>query len=217
MKRNIIIGIIVVVLAAGGIAWYLITEKQMREQVQQETSKNTSSEASSQPKDDNKFATLKGEEFDKAYVADMLAHHEGAVNMSEMAGAAAQRQEIRDLAQTIVDTQSQEISQMRTWQQEWGYEVTMGGHGSHGGSANDMSMNMMNMGDELNGLSGTEFDKKFLELMIEHHQQAIDMSKYANTNASHQEIKDLAKAVISAQQSEITKMKQWQKDWGFTS
>ena len=51
--------------------------------------------------------------------------------------------------------------------------------------------------------------------MILHHEQAVEMSQYAATNAQHQEIKDLASAVISAQTIEIEQMKQWQKDWGY--
>ncbi len=67
----------------------------------------------------------------------------------------------------------------------------------------------------MKGLSGDDFDKKFLQLMITHYQDAIDMSKPAEMNAKRQEIKNLAKAIISAQTSEIDQMQQWQKDWGF--
>ena len=49
--------------------------------------------------------------------------------------------------------------------------------------------------------------------MILHHQQAVDMSKYADTNAKHQEVKDLARAVITAQEKEIADMKSWQQKW----
>jgi uncharacterized protein (DUF305 family) len=165
----------------------------------------------------NKYATLKGDEFDEAYIADMLAHHEGAISMSEMAGAATDRKEILDLSQTIMQSQSQELVKMQAWQSEWGYESTMGGHASHSGMGNDMSGTMMDMGEELEGLKGSEFDKKFLELMIEHHQQAIDMSQYADTNAAHQETKNLANAIIDAQEAEIVQMKQWQNEWGYGS
>lgn len=198
---------------AGGAIWYFVAAKQATDKAEQQAT--TASETATA--DDNKFANLTGEAYDEAYIADMIAHHEGAVNMAELAGGAAERQEIKDLSQAIVKTQSQEMAQMRTWQTDWGYEITMGGHGSHGGQANAMSGEMMDMGAELNNLTGTAFDKKFIELMIEHHEQAIAMSKYADTNASRQEIKDLARNVITAQEAEIAQMKQWQKDWGFAT
>ena len=51
--------------------------------------------------------------------------------------------------------------------------------------------------------------------MILHHEQAIEMSRYAETNANHQELKDLAREVIAAQTKEIEQMKQWQQEWGY--
>ncbi len=218
MKHNLKIILIAVatLLIAGIGAWYFITDRQTAEKNRQQT--NTQSEATSGAAaiadDDSKFAKLTGEAYDEAYIADMLAHHEGALNMSEMVSAGTKRSELIQLAQTIMQTQSQELMKMQTWQQEWGYERTMGGHGSHAGMGNEMSGDMMMMGEELTGLEGVEFDKKFLELMIEHHQQAVDMSKYADANASHQELKSLASAVITAQEAEITQMKQWQTEWG---
>lgn len=213
MKKNkyglIVIATIAVVVIAG-VAIYAINKSNNA------TSENTSNpQQTSNTEAMDKYATLKGDDFDETYIAEMLAHHEGAISMSEMVGAGTDRKELLDLAQTIMQAQSQELIKMKTWQADWGYEKTMGGHSSHSGMGNEMSGTMMDMGKELEGLKGSEFDKKFLELMIEHHQQAVDMSKYANTNAGHQEVKDLAKAIIDAQNAEIAQMKQWQMDWGF--
>lgn len=77
----------------------------------------------------------------------------------------------------------------------------------------DMSAMMANMNAGLQGKTGDAFDQEFLAEMIVHHQGAIDMAKLALTNAKHQEIKDLAQAIIAAQTKEIGEMKQWQKDW----
>lgn len=213
-KYTIIVIATIIAVAVAGIAVYAIGKNNV--------TKNQSSNLQSASEDNNaedtdKYATLRGDAYDEAYLADMLAHHEGAIAMSEMAGAGTERKEILELSQTIMQTQSQELIKMQAFQSEWGYEKTMGGHASHSGMGNDMSGNMMDMGKELEGLKGVEFDKKFLELMIEHHQQAIDMSKYAETNANHQEIKDLAKGIIDAQEAEISQMKQWQMEWGFAS
>ena len=105
---------------------------------------------------------------------------------------------------------------MLEWQEKWGYEKTMGGHASHSGStANEMAGHMMDMTDQLEGLKDEAYDEKFISLMIEHHQQAMDMSKYASSNAYHPEIKELASNVIKAQEAEIAQMKQWRMSWGF--
>jgi uncharacterized protein (DUF305 family) len=52
-------------------------------------------------------------------------------------------------------------------------------------------------------------DIMFAQMMIPHHQQAIDMSKYALKNSSNREIKALATAISSAQGKEISQMKFW--------
>ncbi|MDP1852354.1 MAG: DUF305 domain-containing protein [Candidatus Planktophila sp.] len=52
-------------------------------------------------------------------------------------------------------------------------------------------------------------DIMFAQLMIPHHQQAIDMSKTALKNGAGREVKILAKAIISAQKKEILQMKYW--------
>ena len=217
MKNKIFIIVIVVLAIAAAAVWYFVvfSVKPVPEGALK-TSNTTVDEKKQKPASDNIYANLKGDAFDEAYIADMLAHHEGALNMSEQAMAVTAREEIRTLASNIVQSQSAEIIKMRTWQKEWGYKETMsGGHGSHGGAGMDMGGDMVEMQNKLQGLKGEEYDKEFLKQMILHHEQAVEMSQYAATNAKHQEIKDLASAVISAQTKEIEQMKQWQKDWGY--
>lgn len=52
-------------------------------------------------------------------------------------------------------------------------------------------------------------DIMFAQLMIPHHQQAIDMSRTALKNGASSEVKALARAIISAQKKEISQMKYW--------
>ncbi len=75
----------------------------------------------------------------------------------------------------------------------------------------------MNMVDSLRDKSGDDFDKAYVSGMIEHHQEAIDMSKLGIKQAGHKEIKDLSKTIIKAQQKEIDEMQQWQQDWGYST
>lgn len=84
-----------------------------------------------------------------------------------------------------------------------------------------MKMNMMYMGDSttsgmaqgVQAATGDAFDTQFLSDMIVHHQGAISMATSALKNAKHQEIKDLAKNIIAAQNKEITEMQAWQLQW----
>lgn len=84
---------------------------------------------------------------------------------------------------------------------------------SNDGQSMSMANMMASMNDELRGKMGDEFDQAFISEMIVHHQGAVEMAQLALTNAKHHEIKDLAHAIISAQNKEIGDMKTWQQAW----
>ena len=63
----------------------------------------------------------KGEDFDKAFLAEMTIHHQGAINMAKLAEANAQRSEVKQLSKDILAAQEKEIGQMKQWQKDWGY------------------------------------------------------------------------------------------------
>lgn len=61
----------------------------------------------------------KGDDFDRAFLREMIVHHEGAVEMAESALQNAKHQEIRDLSSAIISAQEKEIGQMKEWESEW--------------------------------------------------------------------------------------------------
>lgn len=79
------------------------------------------------------------------------------------------------------------------------------------------SMSMEDMSADLRDKTGDEYDKAFIASMIAHHEGAVEMAQLSARNAKHDEIKQLSSAIISAQQKEITQMKQWQMDWGYSA
>ncbi|MEA5446969.1 DUF305 domain-containing protein [Leptolyngbya sp. CCNP1308] len=72
----------------------------------------------------------------------------------------------------------------------------------------DHSMMMMDLGP-----SDAEFDLRFIDGMILHHQGAVVMAESALQNSQRDEIKQLAEAIIAAQQVEIDRMMQWRQAW----
>lgn len=91
---------------------------------------------------------------------------------------------------------------------EMGDDMMMGGPSMMG---MDGAMKGMMMG--LDGKTGDAFDQAFLTEMIMHHEGAVMMAEAALKDAKHQEIKDLANAIIAAQNKEIADMKAWNKSW----
>lgn len=56
--------------------------------------------------------------FDQRFIDAMIAHHQGAVDMAEEALTQAEHEELRSMAQTIIDSQTAEIAQMEEWETE---------------------------------------------------------------------------------------------------
>jgi len=215
--KKLIIGIILVILILGGGAGaYVMFGGQ---QVTDDTSTRTRQNIVEQlPKTETEkqLDGMTGDEFDRYYIANMIAHHQGAVDMAKLAQTNAKHSELKAMANNIVTAQSDEINNMLSWQKSWGYPASSGemmvDH-----SAMGMMEDMDTMLNELKGKTGDEFDKLFLKQMIAHHESAVAMSRPGEKNAGHQEVKSLAKAVIEAQTEEITKMRQWISDWGYES
>ena len=59
--------------------------------------------------------------FDKEFIEQMIPHHQMAVMMAQMVKQSARHDEIRQLADNIIESQNREIEQMRSWYRAWGY------------------------------------------------------------------------------------------------
>lgn len=60
-----------------------------------------------------------GDEFDRAFLDEMIVHHEGAVDMAEAALRDAKHEEIKSMADAIISAQTAEIGQMKEWRSAW--------------------------------------------------------------------------------------------------
>ena len=73
-----------------------------------------------------------GNAYDAAFIASMIEHHRGALDMAELSATRAEHPEIQELSEAIIDAQQREIAQMKAWQRKWGYdEDTTTEHSTH--------------------------------------------------------------------------------------
>ncbi len=63
------------------------------------------------------------------------------------------------------------------------------------------------------GQKDAGYEKRFIDMMIPHHEGAILMAKHAVKNANRPELKAMAEEVIKAQEKEIEQLKKWRKEW----
>jgi uncharacterized protein (DUF305 family) len=60
-----------------------------------------------------------GDDFDKVFLAEMIVHHQGAVEMAKQALVSSKRPELVTLANDIINAQNNEINMMQNWQIAW--------------------------------------------------------------------------------------------------
>jgi len=182
---------------------------------------------------------LSGDAFDQAFLMQMSMHHAMAVMMARPTVANGAHQELKDFASKIIDDQTREITEMRTWAKDWyGMEIPDhlammdgmqpaphnmpmgGGSADHGAMQKPQGMpkpggmpmggmHDMSMMADLWKLPPQRLEVVFLSMMIPHHQGATDMSLLAVDRAAHQELKDLARMIIDSQAGEIGQMSAW--------
>lgn len=144
---------------------------------------------------------------DIEFAQGMIAHHEQAIEMAEIA-LDPNRQagaEVLDLATRIQAAQEPEIEQMTAWLTAAGESITMDMSEGHDMSSMEGMMTAEQM-DALAVATGTEFDTMWLEMMIAHHEGAISQSQTVKANGSNPDVLALADQIVAAQQGEIAEM-----------
>ena len=139
---------------------------------------------------------------DNDFANMMKAHHLGAIEMAQMEVAKGSDAQMKAMAQKMIDDQQSEVAEFNTF---------LTGHTAHGGGDAFFkeSMSMMNNMKMDMDHSGS-MDKQFAQMMVPHHQSAIDMSKaYIKAGAHEEKLKTMAKNIIASQQKEIAELKAW--------
>ena len=149
-----------------------------------------------------------GEYSDERFIDTMVPHHQGAVEMPEVALENAEHPELRQLAENIINDQSAEIERLRgIKEREFGSsEVPM--------EMSSEEIAMRGMMEDHGMLANQEpFDKAFIDAMIPHHEAAIKMANVVIENTGNDEIRELAQGIVDLQQSEIEQMTGWRREW----
>jgi uncharacterized protein (DUF305 family) len=141
--------------------------------------------------------------FDQAFIDAMVPHHREAI---EMAKAAQDRgltaPDLDKIANDIISSQQREIDQMLEWREQWFGSGKLGPVLPEVLGVPESELGMEHgSADEVAG--AVDVDATFAEMMIEHHKGAIAMAEAAKERGQHEEVKDLAEAIVDAQEREI--------------
>lgn len=159
----------------------------------------------------SKSASAKAGDHDEAdvdFATEMIQHHRQAIEMADLAADRASSQEVKDLATKVKGAQDPEIETMSGWLTSWGEEVPEDMSGMEGHDMSSDMPGMMSSEDmgKLEKASGAEFDTMFLQMMVEHHEGAVEMAKAEKADGKYGPATKLADDVITAQTAEIEQM-----------
>jgi uncharacterized protein (DUF305 family) len=149
---------------------------------------------------------------DVAFASEMIPHHAQALLMVDMAATREVSPEFGALLEQIRTAQAPEIEQMSDWLVAWDEPVPDNprDHGGMDGGHGDDAPGMMDPGDRdrLEGMSGGGFEDMWLSMMIEHHEDAIEMAEEEVEEGEFGEAVELAEDIRDSQTAEIAQMEQ---------
>lgn len=153
-------------------------------------------------------------EFDQMFIDMMVPHHQSAIEMAKIIQEQGENPELKQMAESMIQSQQTEIDQLRQWRQQWyGSNETppmtqmpmLPGMSQMEQTGDAMTMDMTKDIERVRN-APRPVDSTFVEAMTQHHQMAIEAATMAQQQATRQEIKDMAKNIIQAQQQEIADM-----------
>jgi uncharacterized protein (DUF305 family) len=155
---------------------------------------------------------------DVAFASDMLQHHAQALAMVDLTMGRTLDPVVRQLAEQIRDAQAPEIEMFTDWLTDWDEEVpeTVRDHANAGHDMDDMGESMstdmpgMMTSDDMAALedaSDAEFQTLWLEMMIEHHEGAVEMATTEQGDGQYKDAVDLAGDIVTSQSAEVDAMK----------
>lgn len=134
---------------------------------------------------------------DLRYIDGMIAHHLSAIAMAEQAVENSDRSEIRELSHAIIDADTKDIERLYQLKKEW-----------YGNTNEITEFQEINLGPK-----DEQFDLRFLNALIIHHHEAIDVAKDVQTKSYRAEVLNTASSVITGLSASLETLTSWRQQW----
>ncbi|HEX8630104.1 MAG TPA: DUF305 domain-containing protein [Catenuloplanes sp.] len=149
-------------------------------------------------------ATGPHNDLDEMFATDMIPHHRQAVEMAMLAETRASDPRVKNLAARIGTTQDAEIKTMIAWLKGWRKPVPEPdkAHTAHGPGMMDHAEM-----EDLKAAKGTAFDRMFCEMMIRHHEGALQMATAVKTRGQNPAVRSMGAEVAKTQKAEVAELR----------
>lgn len=152
---------------------------------------------------------------DVTFATNMIQHHAQALAMVNLTVERPLDPRFRALASRIRDAQAPEIEAMTKWLGDWDESVPATANDRMDHDMSTMSEGTADMpgmmsADEMSQLEAAAdgaFQRLWLEMMVRHHEGAVEMAKAEKAAGKFMPALDLAASIITSQTTEIDEMK----------
>lgn len=134
---------------------------------------------------------------DRRYLNAMITHHQQAINLARQAETLSERKEIKDLATEIITNEPKLIDELYAYKKSW--------YNDRRPAPSPRQQNL--------GTAGETFDLRFLNALIAHHEEGINMAAEIKAKSSRTEILDNADDVSIFLNNSLTTLHSWRLDW----
>lgn len=143
--------------------------------------------------------------WDVGFIQLMIPHHTQALELAALVPDRAANPQIHALAERIGVAQAAEVNVLRAWLDARGLAE------SHAGHAHDDQLPGMQSPETIQALAATTgeaFDRRFVEMMSDHHQGAIDMAVEVLRLGVDERVQELATSIAAEQSAEINRLRE---------
>lgn len=136
---------------------------------------------------------------DAQFIDQQIGQNQAAIALANQALAHANRQELKTLAASIVETKGVENQRLQAWREVWFPQAAaVAGTSTLVAIANDTQRS---------------FDLRYLDVAIPFYQNMVQASQQADGKVEHDQLQTLIKDNIIQQGNSVDRMKTWQQDW----
>ena len=143
-------------------------------------------------------------ETDVMFLQMMVPHHHQGIAIVRLAAERADRPEVTILAAAIESTQTSEAAEMAQWLQNWSQPATAdpAAHAAHGGMPGTSEAEI----SQLRGVTGAEFERVFLNMMIAHQDDAVQLARMEVAGGVNAPARDFAQRIDQSRTAQINQM-----------
>lgn len=134
---------------------------------------------------------------DLRFIDGMIAHHLAAIFLAQQAKEHSKRSDIQALASTIIAVDTEGIEKLYALKKTW-----------FGNTKKISQFTKVQLGS-----ADDQFDLRFINALVAHHEEAIDVAKEMQTKSTRSEVLTLAGDVIAGLSGGIKTLTEWRGDW----